>query len=101
MELDLNLEEDAHMDLYCDVLVRYLLVGSALGECELFRRMGNALDSADSDRLAAELRHFEGLPDELKSRIMEGDPTLQTMLDGPGRSAETAETSARRRPASA
>jgi hypothetical protein len=100
MDLEFNLEEDAHMDLYCDVLVRYLLVGSALGECELSRRLEGALDSGDSDRLAAGLRHFESLPDELKTRILEGDPTLQTMIDGPGRAADALDVIEARRPAS-
>lgn len=82
MELDFKLEGDAHMELYCDVLVRYLLVDSALGECALAHRLEQALESGQMELLAAELRYFESLPGEMKLRILEGDPTLQTEMDG-------------------
>ena len=79
MELDLDLETEHRMELYCDLLVRYLLVGSALGECELYRNLGQVLDSGDADRMATALRSFDNLPEDLRSRILEGDPTLATM----------------------
>jgi hypothetical protein len=103
MELDFDLEQDAQMDLYCDVLVRYLLVGSALGECDLQRRMGGALDSGDTEALAAALRQFEALPEDLKARILEGDPMLATELDTSRRTSahDSDEPPARARPVSA
>ncbi|HKJ00249.1 MAG TPA: hypothetical protein VKB51_17380 [bacterium] len=100
MELDLNLERDAELDLYCDVVVRYLLVESALGECELQRRLGAALDSADAVRMAAVLRDFEALPEDLRTRIMDGDPTLPTLMEG-RQGAKEDEPIAAARPASA
>jgi hypothetical protein len=88
MELDLDLEADARMDLYFDLLTVYLLVDSALGKCELATRMSAALDSGDDTRMATELRHFEALPEELRTRVIEGDPTLATLLEVPGARAE-------------
>jgi len=84
MELDLDLETDAGMDRYFDLLTVYLLVDSALGRCELASRMSAALDSGDDERVAAELRHFEALPEELRTRVIEGDPTLSTLTEGLG-----------------
>lgn len=81
MELDLNLEDDARMDLYCDVLVRYMLVDSTIGPCELGRELGQALESGDEAMLVIALGQFESLPEELKARIMEGDPTLATTME--------------------
>lgn len=100
MELDFNLESDRQMDLYCDLLVRYLLVGSALGECELHRHLGAALDSGDAERMGTALRSFESLPEELRGRIMDGDPTLATEMERDKSAekvlAETARAIARR-----
>jgi hypothetical protein len=100
MELDLDLEYDANTELYYDLLVLYLLVDSALGECELQRRMGAALDSGETERLAAELRHFATLPEELRSRVLDGDPTLNTIIET-GRAGRIIEPRRKRRPASA
>lgn len=90
MERDLDLASDADMALYCDVLLLYLLVDSALGPCPLERRLGEALDSRQRPRLIAARREFDALPDEQKARIREGDPTFPTLLDGAGEPAEPA-----------
>ena len=65
---------DAQMNLFSDLLVVYLLVGSALGDCELYRRMGRALALNDDTRMRAALEEFEELSRPLKERIMRGDP---------------------------
>ena len=72
IDLHMNLQQDRHMELYCDVLVLYLLVDASLGDCELQRDLSDALDSADTERLAAGLRRFHRLPDALKSTILAG-----------------------------
>jgi hypothetical protein len=90
MELDLDLDGDVLMDLYCEVLVLHLLAESALGPCELSRRLGSALDSYDAERLAGELRHFAALPEELRTRVLEGDPTLATLMERPAAADEAA-----------
>ena len=97
MGLDLDLTADDTMDVYFDLLTVYLLVESALGECELHTRIGIALDSGDNDRMAAELRNFEALPEELRSRVLEGDPTLTTMLEVPGSQPADAPAAPQRR----
>lgn len=79
MDLDLNLEQDAAQQRYWDLLVLYLLVGSTLGDCDLYRRIGRALDDGGDARVTAELSSFESLPDDLKSLVREGDPTLEAL----------------------
>ena len=44
-------EDDVLIDLYCEVLMAYMLVESALGECDLRFELGAALDSGDRERL--------------------------------------------------
>ena len=100
MELDLSALHDERMERFYDVLVLYLLADSALGDCELKRRLGAALDSGDAERLADLLRYFASLPEEFQARILEGDPTLPTMLDS-ARGAGAAEPARIARPASA
>jgi len=99
MELDLDLEGDAEMDVYFELLTLYLLVDSALGECELSHRMSVALDSGETERMAAELRHFEAQPEDVRARIVEGDPTLSTLMES--HSAPTDAPRRKSRPASA
>lgn len=79
MDLDLNLEADAAQQRYWDLLVLYLLVGSTLGDCDLYRRIGRALDDGGDARVTAELSYFERLPDDLKCLVREGDPTLEAL----------------------
>ena len=95
MELDLDLETDPGMDIYFDLLTVYLLVDSALGRCELATRISAALDSGYDDRMADALRHFEALPEELRTRVIEGDPTLSTLMDAPGAKLERPTAKAR------
>lgn len=86
----MNLQQDKDMVLYWDVLVLYLLVDASLGDCELQRDLSDALDSADTERLAAGLRRFHRLPDALKSTILAGasnDDVAEAM-----NSADPAET---------
>ena len=82
MEMDVKMESaplpetgtnDA-MKLFSDLLVVYLLVGSALGDCELYRRMGRALANNDAPRMRAALSEFNELSRPLKERILKGDP---------------------------
>jgi hypothetical protein len=94
MELDLDLQSDAETQLYFDVLVLYLLVESALGDCSLLRRIGQALESGEGERLAAELDAFEALPEEQRTRIVEGDPTLSALLEGAAPAREDAPAAA-------
>jgi len=62
------------MKLFSDLLVIYLLVGSSLGDCELYRRMGRALANNDTLRMRAALDEFNELSRPLKDRILKGDP---------------------------
>jgi len=62
------------MKLFSDLLVIYLLVGSALGDCELYRRMGRALANNDALRMRAAMDEFNELSRPLKDRILKGDP---------------------------
>jgi hypothetical protein len=99
MELELNIEDEARLDLYCDVLLRFMLVGAVMGECDLYRRMGIALDGGDTPSLANAMAQFDALPEELKARVLDGDPTLSTLMEHAGR--DDATPPARARPASA
>jgi len=100
MELDLSALHDDSMERYMDVLVLYLLADSSLGDCELKRQFGAALDSGEPDQLAAVLRYFASLPDEFRARITEGDPTFDTLQQA-GHGAASDAASRQRRPASA
>ncbi len=57
------------------MLVRYLLVGSAIGDCPLHRSMGAALDAGDAGSLHKALAQFESLPTEQRQQVLAGDPT--------------------------
>lgn len=100
MEPDVDLARDADMALYCEVLLLYLLVGSAMGPCSLERRLGQALDSRQRQRLIAERRNFQALPEDVRTHILEGDPTLATLLES-ARSVPEPEALPTARPASA
>ena len=65
---DILLNEDP-MELYCDVLVLYFQVGSAMGDCDLHRMLSAALDSSDPEELQKALQRFEALPKDLKERV--------------------------------
>ena len=45
----MNPKQDKHMELYCDVLVLYLLVDASLGDCELQRDLSDASDVSDRE----------------------------------------------------
>jgi len=68
-------EGDGHMSLYCDTLVLFLLVESTMGECNLHKELDEALESMDPLKMVACKKRFETLPQELKTRILEGDIT--------------------------
>ena len=76
-------EDDLLTDLYCEVLLAYMLVESALGECELRFELGAALDSGDRERLEKAWSHYQNLPKEIKDKILRGDAGFeQSMLEG-------------------
>ena len=81
MTPDLHTIGAPQTELYCDVLVRYLLTLSTVGDCALARTLEAALDSGLSERLAHGLHHFDTQPYALRRRILAGDPTLETLLD--------------------
>jgi hypothetical protein len=72
-----RLDERA-LNLFGDTLVLYLSVGSALGDCPLYRRMGEALalaaDAADPGGLPAAISEFKALPPAVQRSILRGDP---------------------------
>ena len=80
---------DDTMKLFSDLLVVYLLVGSALGDCELYRRMGRALANNDAPRMRAALAEFNELSRPLKDRILKGDPHYQAPTPLPRQPEET------------
>jgi len=73
MNPGINPDDSDQMELYSDVLVLYLLVESTLGECALQRELGAALQSGVTEDLAAALRRFQEVPEELRLRILEGE----------------------------
>jgi hypothetical protein len=73
MNPGINPDDFDRMELYCDVLVLYLLVESTLGECALQRELGAALESGVTEDMAAALRSFREAPEELRTRILEGE----------------------------
>lgn len=75
-------EDDVLIDLYCEVLMAYMLVESALGECDLRFELGAALDSGDRERLEKAWSHYQNLPNEIKDQILRGDAGFeQSMLE--------------------
>ena len=99
LDLDLDLEAEAVRERYWDLLVLYLLTGSALGPCDLARRLGSALDDGSDQAVTAALAHFDSQPADLKAIIRDGDPTLDTLLQSAGGAAMAPQR--RSRPASA
>lgn len=88
---------EAHMVLYCDTLVLFLLVESTLGECNLHRELSDALDELDPLKMVACKRRFDALPAELKDRVLEGDLSLPEETHAPPESiAEEADDSGRK-----
>lgn len=75
-----NLNADAEDQSYWDLLVLYLLVGAVLGDCDLYRRMGRALDDGRPEQIKAELASFEALPPRLKARVRKGDAEFDLPL---------------------
>ena len=76
-------EDDEVIDLYCEVLMAYMLVESALGECELRFKLGVALDSGDRKQLEGVWTHYQNLPFETRKKILLGDAEFEeTILDG-------------------
>lgn len=70
-------ENDNLIDLYCDVLMAYMLVESALGEGELRTELGAALDSGDRVRLEKAWAQYVNLPEDIRLRIDEGDANFE------------------------
>ncbi len=68
-----EVQREENLELFCDVLVITLLVETVLGDCPLLRELGAALDDGSRERLAAAWQRFDRLPDELRSRILDGD----------------------------
>lgn len=76
-------EDDVFIDLYCEVLMAYMLVESALGECDLRFELGAALDSGKLKRLEAAWSRYQNLPQEIKDQILLGDAAFEgSMQDG-------------------
>ena len=76
-------EDDVVIDLYCEVLMAYMLVESALGECDLRFKLGAALDSGDRKQLENVWAHYQNLPYETRSKILLGDAEFEeSILDG-------------------
>ena len=75
-------EDDELIDLYCEVLMAYMLVESALGECDLRFELGAALDSGELKRLEGAWSLYQNLPEEIKDQILLGDAAFeQSILD--------------------
>ncbi|MDH4248156.1 MAG: hypothetical protein OEW39_10090 [Deltaproteobacteria bacterium] len=66
------------LKLFSDLLVIYLLVGSAMGDCDLYRRMGRSLANNDPVRMKAAMDEFNELSRPLKERILKGDPHFKS-----------------------
>ena len=76
-------EDDVLIDLYCEVLMAYMLVESALGECDLRFELGAALDSGERKRLQSAWSLYQNLPNQIKEQILRGDAGFeQSMLEG-------------------
>ncbi|MDH5751117.1 MAG: hypothetical protein OEZ59_01700 [Deltaproteobacteria bacterium] len=68
---------ETRLNLYFDLLVVYLLVGSSLGDCELYRDMGRALASGSGPRMQGALNEFHELSSPLRRRIAKGDEAFE------------------------
>ena len=76
-------EDDVLLDLYCEVLMAYMLVESALGECDLRFELGNALDSGERKQLESAFSRYQNLPDAIKDQILRGEDRFeQSILEG-------------------
>ncbi|MEE8435299.1 MAG: hypothetical protein V3S64_10975 [bacterium] len=73
-------EDDVLIDLYCEVLMAYMLVESSLGECDLRFELGAALDSGDQKRLESAWSHYQKLPNEIKDKILRGDAGFEQSI---------------------
>lgn len=73
-------EDDVLIDLYCEVLMAYMLVESALGECDLRIELGAALDSGERERLESAWSIYQNLPNEIKEQILRGDAGFEQSI---------------------
>lgn len=72
-------QRDADLELYCDVLMIFMLVETVMGDCELMRELGAALDDGSRHQLEAAWDRFYSLPEDIRARIMEGDTSMQAV----------------------
>lgn len=78
-------------ELFGDVLALYLAVGSTLGDCALYRRMGDALAKATPAALREAYRGFAALPPETRRRVLAGDTSFDPAPLGEDGSIEPGE----------
>ncbi|MBI3992292.1 MAG: hypothetical protein HY342_03390 [Candidatus Lambdaproteobacteria bacterium] len=60
------------MNLVGEMMLLYLSVGSTLGECALYRRIGDALQAKDTAEMERIRDFVDGLPGDIKQRIIQG-----------------------------
>ena len=65
-------DDGIDMNLVGEMLLLYLSVGSALGECALYRRIGAALQAKDMAEMERIRDYVDGLPGDIKQRIIQG-----------------------------
>ena len=65
---------DEDVTLFGDVLLLYLSIGTVMGDCDLYRRMGHALATEDMEGLRRLRGEFDALHPVLRERILAGSP---------------------------
>lgn len=78
---------ESNIDLYCDVLLVYMLIESSLGPCDLMWELGMALDSGKREKLEGAWRSYQNLSDETKDLIQAGDADFEHSVGDEGRKA--------------
>lgn len=67
---------EQEMALFGDLLFIYLSVGSALGDCDLYRRMGRALASNNVQAIQDMMDEYNELSRNMRDRILAGDTSF-------------------------
>lgn len=73
--------DDIDMNLVGDMMLLYLSVGSTLGECELYNRIGDAIASKNMGEMVRIQEFVDALPGDIKQRIIQGEDHVNYDLD--------------------
>ena len=76
-----TIKNPADMKMIGELLVIYLAIGTEFGDCELYRRIGAALESRDLKTLWRFHNFIESMPGQVKQRLIQGYDMDTSTLD--------------------